>query len=37
MENLFTNLVLLQLVIVSFILVTFMRDSGVILLGEDKC
>ena len=36
-ENLFNNQELLSLVIISFILVTFRFDSGLILLGEIKC
>ena len=36
-ENLFNNQKLLQLVIISFSLITFMCDSGVILKGEIRC
>ena len=36
-ENLFNNQELLQLVIISFISVTLLFDSGVILLGEIRC
>ena len=36
-ENLYNNQQLLQLVIISFIFVTLMFDSGVILLGEIRC
>ena len=37
MENLFNNQELLEFVIVSFLLVTLMFDSGVILWGEIRC
>ena len=36
-ENLFNNQEVLQLIIISFILVTLMFDSGVILKGEIRC
>ena len=36
-ENLFNNQELLQLVIISFILMTLMPDSGVTLWEEIKC
>ena len=36
MENLFNNHELLEFVIISFLLVTLMFDSGVILVGEIK-
>ena len=36
MENLFNNQELLEFVIISFLLVTLMFDSGVILVGEIK-
>ena len=36
-ENLFTDQKLLLLVIISFILITLVCDSGVILLGEIRC
>ena len=38
MENLFSNQKLLLLLIITFMLVTFMLDSGVIFsLGEIRC
>ena len=38
MQNLFSNQKLLLLLIITFILVTFMLDSGVIFfLGEIRC
>ena len=37
MENLFNNQELIEFVIVSFLLVTLMFDSGVILWGEIRC
>ena len=36
-ENLFNNQEVLQLIIISFILMTLMCDSGVILNGEIRC
>ena len=36
-ENLFNNQEVLQLIIISFILMTLIFDSGVILKGENKC
>ena len=36
-ENLFNNQEVLQLIIISFILMTLMCDSGVILKGEIRC
>ena len=36
-ENLFNDQVVLQLIIISFILMTLVFDSGMILKGENKC
>ena len=36
-ENLFNNQEVLQLIIISFILMTLMFNSGVILKGEIRC
>ena len=36
-ENLYNNQEVLQLIIISFILMTLMFDSGVILKGEIRC
>ena len=36
-ENLFNNQEVLQFIIIAFILITLMFDSGVILKGEIRC